>query len=150
MWAQIQDPFPNCLKLLCSCGSGIESTSHFFLDCPLFNDKRHTLLNTLNNIDSEILESTDSYLTQTLLYGCSSFDTETNTLNVTIEYFFIYWKIWRIYFPEKLPWRNFPWFIIFHYNTLLSFCFITFCTPKHSRFSVLGDCVFFCLLCYVV
>ena len=87
MWAQIQDPFPNCLKLLCSCGSGIESTSHSFLDCPLFNDKRHTLLNTLNNIDCEILEWTDSYLTQTLLYGCSSFDTETNTLNVTIEYF---------------------------------------------------------------
>ena len=61
--------FQNCLNPLCSCGSSIESTSHFLLHCPAFHDKRHTLLNTLNNIDCKILESTDSYLTQTLLFG---------------------------------------------------------------------------------
>ena len=43
--------FQNCLNPLCSCGSSIESTSHFFLHCPIFRDKRHTLLSTLNNID---------------------------------------------------------------------------------------------------
>ena len=55
--------FQNCLDLLCSCGSSTESTSHFLLHCPIFNDKRHTFLSTLNNIDCEILEPTDSYLT---------------------------------------------------------------------------------------
>ena len=55
---------------ICSCGSGIELTSHFLLHCPIFNDKRHNLLSTLNNIDCKILESTDSYLTQTFLYSC--------------------------------------------------------------------------------
>ena len=28
--------------------------------------------------------------------------------------------------------------------------FFLFCTPRHPRFSVPGDCVFFSLLCYVV
>ena len=80
--------FQNCLNPLCSCGLSIESTSHFLLHCLIFHDKRHTLLSTLNNIDSKILESNDSYLTQTLLFGSTSFDSETNTLvlNATIDY----------------------------------------------------------------
>ena len=80
--------FQNCLNPLCSCGSSIELTSHFLLHCPIFHDKRHTLLTTLNNIDCKILESADSYLTQTLLFGCTSFDSETNTLvlNAAIDY----------------------------------------------------------------
>ena len=55
--------FQNCLNPLCSCGSSTESTSHFLLHCPIFHDKRHTLLNTLNDIGCKILESTDSHLT---------------------------------------------------------------------------------------
>ena len=49
---------------------------------------RDTLLRTLNNIDCKILESNDSYLTQTLLFGSTSFDSETNmlVLNATIDY----------------------------------------------------------------
>ena len=78
----------NCLNPLCSCGLSIESTSHFLLHCPIFHDIRHTLLSTLDNIDSKILKSNDSYLTQTLLFGSTSFDSETNTLvlNATIDY----------------------------------------------------------------
>ena len=78
--------FQNCLNPLCSCGSSMESTSHFLLHCPIFHDKRHTLLSTLKNIDCKILESTNSYLT--LLFGCTSFDSETNTLviNAIIDY----------------------------------------------------------------
>ena len=72
--------FQNCLNPLCSRDSSIELTSHFLLHCPIFNDKRHTLPSTLNKIDCKILESTDSYLTQTFLYDCTSFDTETDTL----------------------------------------------------------------------
>ena len=80
--------FQNCLNPLCSCGLSIESTSHFLLHCAIFHDKRHTLLSTLNNIDSKTLESNGSYLTQTLLFGSISFDSETNTLvlNATIDY----------------------------------------------------------------
>ena len=83
---KFKNNFQNCLNLLCSCGSGVQSTSHFLLHCPIFLDKRHTLLNTLNSIYCKILELTDSYLTQTLL--CGSLDSETNTLvlNATIDY----------------------------------------------------------------
>ena len=48
--------FQNCLNPLCSCGSSIESTSHFLLHCPIFHNKRNTLLSPLNNIDSRILD----------------------------------------------------------------------------------------------
>ena len=74
--------------ILWSCGSSIESTSHFLLHCPLFHGKRHTLRNTLHNIDSKLLEYNDSYLTQILLFGSTLFDSETKTLvlNATINY----------------------------------------------------------------
>ena len=54
----------------------------------MFHDKRHIPLSTLNNIDSKLLESNDYYLIQTLLFGSTSFDLETNTvaLNATIDY----------------------------------------------------------------
>ena len=48
--------FQNCINPLCSCGMDIESTSHFFLLCPLFGDKRITLLSTLNKIDCKLIE----------------------------------------------------------------------------------------------
>ena len=35
--------FQDCLNPICSCGLDIESTSHFLLHCPSFNDERHTL-----------------------------------------------------------------------------------------------------------
>ena len=39
--------FQNCINPLCSCGRDIESTPHFFLHCPLIDDKRIILLITL-------------------------------------------------------------------------------------------------------
>ena len=49
---------------------------------------KDTLLSNLNNTDCKISESTNSYLTQTLFFGSTSFDAETNTLvlNATIDY----------------------------------------------------------------
>ena len=43
--------FQDCLNPICNSGLDIESTSHFFLHCPPFNDRRYTLLSTLNYID---------------------------------------------------------------------------------------------------
>ena len=37
------------LNQICSCGLDNESTSHFLLHCPTFNDERYNLLSTLNN-----------------------------------------------------------------------------------------------------
>ena len=80
--------FQDCLNPICSCGLDIESTSHFLLHCPSFNDERYTLLSTMNKIDCKLLELTKFSLSQTLLYGNTLFDKEKNTLilNATIEY----------------------------------------------------------------
>ena len=80
--------FQDCLNPICSCGLDIESTSHFHLHCPTFNDERYTLLSTLNNIHRKLLELTKSSLPQTLLLGNTLFDQgkNTRTLNATIEY----------------------------------------------------------------
>ena len=71
--------FQDCLNPICSCDLDIESTSHFLLHCPTFNDERYTLLGTLNNIDPTLLEITKSSLSQTLLYGNTLFGKEKNT-----------------------------------------------------------------------
>ena len=79
--------FQNCINPLCSCGMDIESTSHFFLHCPLYDDKRITLLSTLNKIDCKLIETNES-LIETLLFGDSLFDLKKNSLilNASVDY----------------------------------------------------------------
>ena len=56
--------FQDCLNPICSCGLDIESTSHFLLRCPKFNEERYTFLSTLNKIDCKLA---------TMLYGNTLF-----------------------------------------------------------------------------
>ena len=51
-------------------------------------NERRTLLSTIGNINYKLLENTDSNLTQTLLFGNTSFDItdNTNILNATINF----------------------------------------------------------------
>ena len=68
--------FQNCINPPCSCGMNIESTSHFFFYCALFDDKRITLLSALSKIDCILIETNESSLTETLLFGNSLFDSK--------------------------------------------------------------------------
>ena len=63
----------------------IESTSHFFLHCPL---KKITLRSTLNKIDCKLIETNESSLMETLLFGNSLFAWKKNSLipNASIDY----------------------------------------------------------------
>ena len=73
--------FQNCINPLCSCAVDIKSTSHFFIHCPLFDDKTITLLSTLNKTDCKLIETIESFLIKTLLFGNSMFDLrKKNTL----------------------------------------------------------------------
>ena len=81
--------FQDCLKLICSGGLDIESTSHFLLYCPVFNDERYTLRSALNNTDCKLPELTNSPLSQSLLHGNKLFNKEeknTLVLNAAIEF----------------------------------------------------------------
>ena len=80
--------FRDTLNPLCSCGLDIETTSHYFLRCPLFHDELSTLLNNINEIDSPILSKNESVVIRILLYGDKSFKNEVNLLilNATIDF----------------------------------------------------------------
>ena len=47
----------------------------FFLDCPLFTNQRCTLLSTVNDIDSSLINTNDLILAHILLFGKASLDT---------------------------------------------------------------------------
>ena len=66
----------------------IESIPHFFLCCSLFDDKKITLLSTLSKIDCKLIETNESFLTETLLFDNSLFDSKKNSLilNASIGY----------------------------------------------------------------
>ena len=53
----------------CNCDQDVESSTHFFIRCPLFINERRTLLNTIRSLDSILLDFTDYDLTKTLLFG---------------------------------------------------------------------------------
>ena len=72
--------FQNCINPRCNCGMDIESTSHFFLHCPLFDDKRITLLSTLSKTDWKLIEMNQSSLIETLLFDNSLFDLKKTPL----------------------------------------------------------------------
>ena len=80
--------FQDILNPLCSCGLHIETTSHYFLQCPLFHAERSTLLNNINQIDSTIFNKSDSVVTHILLNGNESSKDEVNLLilNATIDF----------------------------------------------------------------
>ena len=80
--------FQHTLNPLCSGGHDIETTSHYFLHSPLFYAEQSTLLNNINEIDSTILNKSESVVTCILLHGDESFKDEVNLLilNATIDY----------------------------------------------------------------
>ena len=80
--------FQDSIIPLCSCNQEVETTTHYFLHCPLFTNERCNLLNTLHQIDNTLLEVNDSNLVKYLLFGDTTRDDNTNTeiLNATIHY----------------------------------------------------------------
>ena len=80
----------NCINPLCSCAMDIESTSHFFIHCPLFDDKTITLLSTRNKIDCKLIEKNESSLIKTLLFGNSLFDLKKKTPSFILDAYIAY------------------------------------------------------------
>ena len=64
---KFKNSFQDTLNPLCSCGHDTETTSHYFLHCPLFHAKWSTLLKNINEIDSPIFNKSESVVTRILL-----------------------------------------------------------------------------------
>ena len=80
--------FLDCLNPICCCGKDIETTVHYLLHCPIFSDERSIFFNNFRSIDENVLSGSDSRISETLLFGISSFNDTKNTaiLNTTIDY----------------------------------------------------------------
>ena len=78
--------FQDLLNSLWKCGFD-ELTSHFLLHCPIYNNGLSSLL-IIRSIHCQLVENTDCSLTQTVLYGNSSLDINTNSLilNTTTDF----------------------------------------------------------------
>ena len=80
--------FLYCLNPICCCGKDIETTVHYLLHCPIFSDERSIFFNNFRSIDENVLSGSDSRISETLLFGISSFNDTKNTsiLNTTVYY----------------------------------------------------------------
>ena len=82
--------FLDSLHPICSCAQNTETSTHFLLHFSNYSNERLTFLNIIRNIDSNILSKNDFRVTETILYGDSSYDDTNNTLitNATMEFLF--------------------------------------------------------------
>ena len=81
--------FLDYLNPICCCGQDIETTVHYYLlHCPFFSDERSIFFNNIRSIDENVLSGKDPKISDTLLFGISSFNYTKNTsiLNTTIDY----------------------------------------------------------------
>ena len=80
--------FLDCLNPICCCGKDIETTVHYLLHCPIFSDERSIFLHSIWSIDENVSSGSDSRISETLLFGVSSFKDTKNAsiLNIAIDY----------------------------------------------------------------
>ena len=80
--------FQDTLNPICSCGFDNESTSHYILRSPMYNNERVCLLSTVKNTDHRLLDLMETILIKTFLLGNCSLDAHANTkiFNATTEY----------------------------------------------------------------
>ena len=80
--------FQDSVDPMCSCGSGVETATHFFLHCANFNFQRQTLFDRITTIDEKILAENEESIINTLLFGKPNSENSVNKviLNISIVY----------------------------------------------------------------
>ena len=81
----------NCPSPICSCGNEDETTTHFLLCCPRYQNLRQVYLSKISQItNSDVSILPSDHLTNLLLYGSKAFNSITNELILTETILFIY------------------------------------------------------------
>ena len=88
---KLKHGFEDKLNPIFSCGNDIQTSAHFLLHCSHYSNERSTFLDTIRNINRNIVDKNDLQITETLLYRDNSLDNKSNTLilNATIEFLFV-------------------------------------------------------------
>ena len=70
------------------CGTNIESTDHFVLQCSLYLCKRQTLMEKICDVEISILDQNENCLSYTLFFSSDKLNDVKNLsrLNATVEY----------------------------------------------------------------
>ena len=71
--------FQDTINPLCTCSLEAETTNHFILHCPYYENVCHILLATIHSNKSSILDQNDSNIVKTLLYGLDRLSETQNT-----------------------------------------------------------------------
>ena len=70
-----------CVNPICSCKEGVESTTHFFLHCPLHLVHRNSLLGEVSGIlNNDVTQLPDDQLCNLLLFGSLKFNKMANIM----------------------------------------------------------------------
>ena len=94
----------NCPSPICSCGTEDETTTHFLLSCPRYNNLRQTYLSKISQItNSDVTVLPKDHLSDLLLYGSKAYNEITNELILTETIVFIY-KSERFKYLEAFSW----------------------------------------------
>ena len=81
----------NCPSPTCSCGIEDETTTHFLLSCPRYDELRQTYLSKISQItNSDVSILPKEHLTDLLLYGSKAYNGISNELILTETILFIY------------------------------------------------------------
>ena len=82
--------FLDSLNQIRSCGFNIKSSCHYLLHCPIFINKRISILETISNIYVDALSQNDANIVRILFCGVPSLKDLTNTLilNASIQFLF--------------------------------------------------------------
>ena len=85
---KFQHSFQDTLNHFYSSRKEVENTFHFFLSCLSYSEERLILLSKIRNINPNVLENTNSQITQFFLYGDKTFTASIKfiILDSTIEY----------------------------------------------------------------
>ena len=75
---KFRNNFQDYINPICNCDHHIETATYFHLHCSYYAIARQTLINKINNLDSNILEHNKSFTANLLLQG-------DKNLNLCIE-----------------------------------------------------------------
>ena len=81
----------HCPSPICSCGIEDETTTHFLLSCPRYDELRQTYLSKISQItNSDVSILPKEHLTDLLLYGSKAYNDISNELILTETILYIY------------------------------------------------------------